>query len=202
LNNALSADYADMSIFHRLSSIVMHMINTSAQMAEKAPSIIDLYRYISSLETFLLEDLETYMPRMGVRSFMASVKEDFYGIERILNYTPLAPAQAREYVRVRSLGFTPAKQIDMNVVYLAFVIKSAGRIEGRLQEFSTQISLVKTIRSIYIKTRKAPSPIRKRSAGSARSSGTPSPHRTRLNRGSQASIRSHGRVNSTRKMSA
>ena len=202
LNNALSADYADMSVFHRLSSIVMHMINTSAQMAEQAPSIIDLYRYISSLETFLLEDLETYMPRMGVRSFMASVKEDFYGIDRILNYTPLAPAQAREYVRVRSLGFTPAKQIDMNVVYLAFVIKSAGRIEGRLQEFSTQISLVKTIRSIYIKTRKAPSPIRKRSAGSARSSGTPSPHRTRLNRGSQASIRSHGRVNSTRKMSA
>ena len=143
LNCNLPAEGADLGMLYRLSRIVEYMLTENVKKVLKM-NIKDVYKYLYSLEAFLLEGLAEKLPNRNINHFMAGIKEDYYGFNRVRNYKKfihLSPGEINKYISLKSRDISIGELIKQNTKLLKFSILIAGTVENLILTKSMKVSL-------------------------------------------------------------
>jgi hypothetical protein len=132
LNCNLPAEGADLDMLYRLSRIVEYMLTENVKKVLKM-NIKDVYKYLYSLETFLLEGLAEKLPNRNINHFMAGIKEDYYGFNTVTNYKKfihLSSEEIHTYISLKPRNISIKELVKQNTELLKMSIFLAGTIEG------------------------------------------------------------------------
>jgi hypothetical protein len=165
LNCNLPAEDADLGMLYRVSRIVEYMLTEKVKKVLKM-NIKDVYKYLYSLETFLLEGLAKKLPNRNINHFMAGIKEDYYGFNTVTNYKKfihLSSEEIHTYISLKPRDISIKELIKQNTELLKMSIFLAGTIEeliltkGSISKVRRSSSMMAMRRSISRMSRMASS---------------------------------------------
>ena len=190
----LPCEDPDVALLYKLSAIIEHIVSHDLKKLRAMKSVQEVYRYLYSLEAFLLEGLNKELPDRSINHFMAGVKEEYLGFHnahKYKNFVELTKEEIKVYVDLKPKKRTIKELIHFNQSLLNEVLQYLEAIETTLlAEHAAQASGTKaTARSSVRNTRKA-----NRSSSSQRRSrsGRISGHRKSVSKGRRVN-RSSGR---------
>jgi hypothetical protein len=196
----LPCEDPDVGLLYKLSAIIEHIVSHDLKKLRAMKSVKEVYRYLYSLEAFLLEGLNKELPDRSINHFMAGVKEEYLGFHNAHKYkdfVELTKEEIKVYVDLKPKKRTIKELIDFNQSLLNEVLQYLEAIETTLlAQHAMQASGTKaTVRSSVRNTRKVHKSAfssqrrsRSRPLRSARISG----HRKSLSKGRRLN-RSSGR---------
>jgi hypothetical protein len=132
LNSCLSSSHPDMYLLNTLSRIIEEVVYNDVKKLGTMKSPHEIYEYLYSVEAFLLEGLAEALPNRGFEHFMATVKEDYYGIHKVVNYNRLMQLtyeQIQEYTSIKPRRTSAKEMIQFNQMLMLEAFKIMEIIE-------------------------------------------------------------------------
>jgi hypothetical protein len=176
----LPCEDPDVGLLYKLSAIVEHIVSHDLKKLRAMKSVQEVYRYLYSIEAFLLEGLNKELPDRSINHFMAGVKEEYLGFHnahKYKNFVELTKEEIKIYVDLKPKKRTIQELIHFHQSLLNEVLQYLEAIETALiaehtiQSSGTKAATTYSVRNTRKVNRSGSRASRPRPSRSARMTG-------------------------------